>query len=487
MTLHQDLIKIRDGLAAFQPAPAHQANTPPRINEIYAPAGHEAALDPDRPVVVGGRGVGKSFWAGSLLDGDTRKFISSQYPRLKLSECDVFLGFGGVDTIDGGPPSAEVLSDLITKDRFKPEIIWRAVVLHCLRAHIDIKLPTLWRGKKGLVNWANEDSERLQLILRSADQRLVEKKRKVVIVFDALDRLGDDWVRIRDLSKAIMRVALALRSYRAIKPKIFIRIDQAEDPSLIDFPDASKLMGGRVDLVWERFDLYGLLFSHLVNEENTKKPFRKLLKAKFDLSFPPSKQAILPSEFTANEAIQIRIFDILAGEFMGSNPRRGKTYSWVHNHLSDAFGRVSPRSFLEALRTAANNSSQPGRAIDPKGLQAGLQSASSLRVDQLREEFHWIRNALEPLADLRVPCIDQALFDRWQEAKTIEAIKKAAKGTGYLAPVEFDNDDNLLVSLLDAMKRIGVAERRTDGRINVPDIYRVAAKLLKRGGVKPTN
>jgi hypothetical protein len=402
-----------------------------------------------------------------------------------LDKCDVVLGFGGIDTVEGGAPSAEVLADLITRDKFKPETIWRAVVLHCLRKYIDIRLPSTWGGEKGLVSWANEDAERLQLTLRSADQKLLEKKLRTIIVFDALDRLGDNWTQIRALSKALMRVALALRSYRAIKPKIFIRVDQAEDQSLIDFPDASKLMGGKVDLVWERYDLYGLLYSLLVNDDSTKKPFRKLLKDEFDVTFSSSKQVILPTEFTTDEASQVKIFDVLAGQFMGTNPRRGKTYSWVHNHLSDAFGRVSPRSFLEALRSAAIATIQSSRAIDPKGLQAGLQSASSLRVDQLREEFQWIRNALEPLADLRVPCPEQSLFERWEEANTIDAIKRSAKGSGFLVPVEFENDGDLLISLLDAMKRIGVAERRADGRINVPDIYRVAAKLLKRGGVKP--
>ena len=478
MILERDLIKIRDGLVALQPASAHQANTPPRVDEIYAPSGHEAALDPDRPVVVGGRGVGKSFWAGSLLNSNTRNFVSSQYPRLKLEECDVVLGFAGVDVTSGGPPSAEILAELIAKDQFKPEVIWRAVVLHCVRKYIDVDLPTKWRGKDGLVGWADQDSERLQLILRQADQRLAQKKRRVIIVFDALDRLGDNWNQIRALSKALMRVALALRSYSAIKPKIFIRIDQAEDRSLIEFPDASKLMGGRVDLVWERYDLYGLLYSLLINNEYTRTPFRKLVKAEFDIVFSPqAKQVILPVEFATNEATQIKMFNLLAGQYMGSDHRRGKTYSWVHNHLADAYGRVSPRSFLEALRTAAIKSTQ--RVVDPKGLQAGLQAASSLRVTQLGEEFEWIKDALEPLADLRVPCMDQELFERWKEAKTIEAIKKSATKSGYLVPVEFDAEDDLLMALLDAMKRIGVAERRADERINVPDIYRVAAKLLK--------
>ena len=114
-----------------------------------------------------------------------------------------------------------------------------------------------------------------------------------------------------------------------------------------------------------------------------------------------------------------------------------------------------------------------------------MQVASEQRVEQLREDFFWIRDTLVPLADLAVPCVSDSLFGRWQEAGTITAIEEYAKTRLALAPVEFDSASGVSPkSLLNALLRLGVAEKRPDGRINVPDIYRVAAKLLKRGGVK---
>ena len=54
------ILTLRAALADLTPASSHDATTPPALNQIYAPAGHETALDPDRSLVIGGRGVGKS-------------------------------------------------------------------------------------------------------------------------------------------------------------------------------------------------------------------------------------------------------------------------------------------------------------------------------------------------------------------------------------------------------------------------------------------
>ncbi len=482
MSTPSDLKKIRQWLKELEPLPAHQASAAPAIANIYAPPAHEAALDPDRTLVVGGRGVGKSFWAGALLNQQTRDVVAARYPKLGLKQCRVALGFAEGATIEGGPPSNEVINDLLNKDKFKPDVIWRAVVLNALRDCVDQVLPATWRGKKGLVAWTDEDAERLEKVMRLADQNLVRQNLRQIIVFDALDRLGEDWSQIRERSRALLRVALALRSYKAIKLKIFMRIDQAEDSSLYDFPDASKLMGAKVDLKWERRDLYGLLFTLLANHSPASKPFEKLVKTHLGISLDKTEQKGLLPDLMADELKQEKLFTILAGPYMGSDRRRGKTYSWVHNHLADAFGQVSPRTFLVAFRTAAENGeSLKNIVVDPKGLQYGLQVASERRVEQLQEDFFWIRDALEPLADLQVPCEDKALFERWEAAGTISIIEQSVK----LGPVEFESG-GAAKSLLDAMRRLGVAEKRPDGRINVPDIYRVAAKLLRKGGVRPS-
>ncbi|SMF93459.1 hypothetical protein SAMN02949497_0741 [Methylomagnum ishizawai] len=482
-----DFGAIRQALAELRPASSHHANIPPSVEEIYAPEGHEAALDPDRPLVVGGRGVGKSFWSGALYSKGTRELIARYYPRSGLDKCNVALGFSGTDTTQGGPPSKEIIDELITKDGFKPEIIWRAVILHGLREFIDLRLPKNWRGPTGLVAWAAEDSERLQITFRTADRYLSEQGLRLIVVFDALDKLGDDWIQIRERSKALMRVALALRSYKAIKPKIFMRVDQYDDVALFNFPDASKLTGEKVSLIWERKDLYGILFYQLANNQASSAVFKRLMKSRFGTNLDGKKRNDLPIELIHDERKQEVLFTLIAGQYMGSDPRRGKTYTWVHNHLADGFGLVSPRTFLESFRAAAQRGNHLiGKALDPKSLQYGLQIASDVRVDQLKEDYGWIRIALAPLADLGVPCQEAALFDRWESTDAIRDIQKSAERKEFLEPVEFNSGvGGMEKSLLEAMRRIGVAERRPDGRINVPDIYRVAAKLLRRGGVSP--
>lgn len=121
--------------------------------------------------------------------------------------------------------------------------------------------------------------------------------------------------------------------------------------------------------------------------------------------------------------------------------------------------------------------------MTPSGLRAGIQGASDMRMRQLREEYGWIEQVIAPLAEQQVPCPERELFARWQEAGTLSTI---ARPQGkFLEPIELSETDNPQpATILNALLRIGVAERRADNRINIPDIYRVAAKMLRKGGVK---
>jgi len=40
-----------------------------------------------------------------------------------------------------------------------------------------------------------------------------------------------------------------------------------------------------------------------------------------------------------------------------------------------------------------------------------------------------------------------------------------------------------LSALLSSMRDVGVMEERSNGKINVPDIFRVEAAILRKGGV----
>ncbi|MEW6281748.1 MAG: hypothetical protein AB1758_24280 [Candidatus Eremiobacterota bacterium] len=418
------------------------------------------------------------------MDDGVREHVARNYPRLGLERCSVSLGFGGVE---GSLAISPLLLDKLEDEGFRDESIWRGVVLGAVGPQAALHdLPVRWTGPDGLISWVAADPERTLNSLRAADNQLSRQGRKQVIVFDALDRAGSRWPSIQRRTQSLLRLALSLRAYRSIKAKIFLRTDQAQDRSVTAFPDASKLITSAVELDWGIHDLYGLLFHRLANDDAAGHAFSELLQ---DLGVPMLVGMAHPIELTQDlkesEESQERVFVALAGRYTGSDKRKGRTYKWLHNHLADARGQVSPRSFLEAVRAAADSGPPGDTPLTPKGLQKGLQAASRVRVEQLKEEYGWIESVLAPLADQSVPCPDQALYSRWSEATTLESIDRGAESDHYLVPIEFESEGARHDSLLRALMRIGITERRPDGRINVPDIYRVAAKLLKRGGVPP--
>ena len=185
--------------------------------------------------------------------------------------------------------------------------------------------------------------------------------------------------------------------------------------------------------------------------------------------------------------VQARVFTRLAGAYMGRSHKKGRTHDWPVKHLADGHGEVTPRSFLTLMIEAARHQqSVPDQAISAEGIRHGLREASKTKVNQLELEFPWIKRALVPLARLQVPCTAQIIISRWDETKTIEAIMRQAVEREFLPPFEPKAENRPSADLISTLVRIGVLVVRTDGRFDMPDLFRVAARLLKKGGVAPT-
>src|SRR5690606_31346801 len=127
----QVVADLRGGLQQLPLDVSHYASRPPDPKEMYAPRGHEGARDPLRAIVVGNRGVGKSFWSGALIDEDTRRVLALAYPKLNLASVRASLGFSGDDFSKGAAPSADVLRSLLEKG-IRPETVWRSVLLKAI-------------------------------------------------------------------------------------------------------------------------------------------------------------------------------------------------------------------------------------------------------------------------------------------------------------------------------------------------------------------
>ncbi len=479
-----DFQAIRAAMASLPADVSNDAigSSAPKLEDIYAPETHAAALAPTTPIVLGARGTGKSFWAGVLGNAELLRAAATAYPKLGLTRLDVQFGYTGI----GGPSGIgrDKLDQCLAADAGLEEacVFFWATILRALAAVPGQPLPSLPK----LMTEAR-DLDTREANLSQADDTLGENGKVLLIVYDALDTMATSWPRRRLLTQALLEVVWAMRAYRNVRMKLFLRPDQIEDDEL-RFVELPKLRTGAVRLAWSRLDLYGLLFARLSLGE-AQEPFERLLSS-LRLA-AGSRDQILARHWSLCREVahQQKLMTAMAGAFMADGEhgyKKGKTYDWLLKHLADAFDEVTPRSFLGLMIAAAKRGdAPPRRIITPGGIQHGLRAASKTRVDQLHQEFPWIKGVLAPLAGLLLPQDEQEVFKVWRRAGTLQAAITDAGQQGYLPPVQPLGKAVSERDLYTALERIGVMMRRTDNRIDMPDLFRVAAKLLKKGGTAP--
>ncbi len=480
---------IREALRALPSLAATSSGQPPQLQDIFFPESHAEALDPDVSLVIGNRGMGKTFWSLALSDKHLRPEIAKRYlgtRHLRLDNLEVYLGFADAEGARGEVSRLNLES--IPK-RISPELIWRAVLIRRLAPLINRGVPS---GFKELASWIKANPEEQLEIFREADKFLTDNGRRTLFVFDQLDQLATDWNRIILLTQGLLKTALAMKSYRSIKVKLFMRPDQAENKQLFQFPDASKILGGRCLLSWKTTDLYGLLFFEILRLQDGRGAFEQLCVDKSVSVSPMHSRLGIPEELVGNAEKQSQVFDAIAGSQMGLGSKRGRPYTWIPAHLADGRGEISPRTFLHVIKTAAEHSVTlpPSTAIDFQGIQEGVRRASSSRLAELEEDYPWVSSALEPLRGLLVPCLQDEILDRWVAGGTADALSNNFHGSR--APIDLvfaqlfaKTRKEGTLALLKALREIGVMEIRSNGKINVPDIFRVNAGILRKGGVTP--
>jgi len=485
----EDIFKIRDAIARFDPSASSTivGADKVKLRDVFAPTSHSKALDPATTLVLGARGAGKSFWASVLYNSDTRHLAAELYPRLGLDRLQVQIGFGGVGRAG---VSKDVIDKLVPQgqERATAGLFWQAVIAG---AALKVTEPGQNHSPRTILDrladpqdWADTMAE--------VDDKLLERGETLLIVFDALDAISEDWKRLSRIIDALMSSVWSLRGFNAIRAKLFMRADQLSELTL-RFVELPKLRSGAAKLGWKQADLYGLMFARLAFDEGAEKAFGRLLEA-IGLGKVPGRQEELRTwKLSSHESHQEKLFMAMAGSFMGVGPRKGKTFDWPYNHLADGLGDVTPRSFLILMQNAAERSQSRDAGafiLLPQTIRDGLRAASKVRIEQLNTEYPWIKRVLQPLAGLRVPAEPQVLFDAWAENATVEAAVKIARREHALPPVLIGSSRKSDLSdqepdLANRLIMMGVLTRRPDGRYDMPDLFRIGAALLKKGGVTP--
>lgn len=454
----------------------------------YVPPSHARALDPENTIVEGIRGAGKSFWWSVLNSEQHISFIRAAFPEVRLGEnLRISQGFGA--QVSALQPSKDVLKKLANE--FEPRQIWRALIATHAKFEGAFPINGKWHDK---TRWVSENPEEFDEALYALDAQLSAAGTTLLILFDALDRLADDWEGIRPLAKSLFQVALEIRSFRSIRLKLFVRPDMLEDKEIIAFPDASKLFARRVSLAWRRADLYALLFQCLGNAPEGGGDFRNHCLAEFKLKWEQEGNNgawVVPSQLRIKEELQKEIFHAIAGPTMAAGPsghKRGFPYTWLPNHLLDGREQVSPRSFSAALRHASEVEDVPVDWPYPlhfKAIQQGVQEASRVRVHEITtEDYPWVHLAMEPLRrQITVPCTKEDIFSVWREKKTIETLTAHIQEDQVkLPPQHIDSREE---GVFEDLVQLGVVQVLSGERVQMPDVYRIAFGLGRRGGVKP--
>ena len=171
---------------------------------------------------------------------------------------------------------------------------------------------------------------------------------------------------------------------------------------------------------------------------------------------------------------------------MGTDRRRGVPYLWIVNHLADGQGQTSPRSFLAAIREAAEDSLQQRyrdypRALHYESLKRAVQAASQIRINELDEDHPWIRELMKPLKSLLVPCTPDQFEDRWQTK--FGQVPDKVPDLPERLPERLSKQG--FQGVMNYLEQLGLITFMLDGRINMPDLYRLGFRLGRRGGIKP--
>ena len=471
---------------------------PMQPTDIFFPPAHVRALALDRPLVIGMRGAGKSFWSEALTNESLRPALSKVvrgFDKLR------FVGSirWDVDALSTRLPNRTHLEKL--QDSLEPRVLWLALVLNELRplceargVTVGMPHPTSDGGWTEALLWAGRNQDALTRSLELINSALAQSSEVALVVFDALDRMQEQLAHSVDYLRGLLQLLLDARQLKGLRFKVFLREDMTNMPNVLSFPDASKLVNEAVHLKWTREDIYALHWHKLVQGS---RGFQKLLSDTFgpaQLQFSDSgywHEVLVQSPPDAGKLTEL--LKLLAPPYMGSSPTKGHVYTWWYKHLADGKDRVSPRTFAASLTEALQASQRPNSmsVLIPAGIQSGVRAASDARVEELREDYFWVGTALAAFNDRSTPISVKEIYGVWSVGldgtPTPRLISEQCSAQNVFVP--WDEGDRLTSNsqkLRDTLVELGILILRDDDtRLDMPDIYRLGYRIRKRGGVSP--
>lgn len=451
-------------------------------------------------LVTGGRGSGKTELFRILTSCGGMNYVLSEKDRkryTRLKESEFLTGYIATGPESKSFPTSNVCDDFLKIEKpdnltsFWGGLICSVILKRFEEDHEISELANEYLGEetKHILAensseisrwWKSIDSskEKWETFLDKADSILEKKDIHVCIAYDELDRICDNYENLFGYIRGLLDFWYRHNSrFTNIKTKIFLRSDLYNAKSL-QFVDASKMGGYRLELSWDTSSLYRLLIKRMANTgipemEQYLRNVPGLLKTEIT-----GELGYLPND--SEEAFRLLI-DKMIGRYMGKNAKRGISYAWVPNHIQDANGEMAPRAFLKCFAFAAEemldhkddiDALEGERILLPTRLQGAVEKVSIDRVQELtQEEYQWLQKLITQLKQKTM------LMEKEEFLGYLNPDNWPAKERGRL-PGKTNTE------ILEALVTLGIVMKTADGRINIPEIYLYGFGLKRKGGIK---
>lgn len=469
-------------------------------SDVFIPQGHLKALHPQSILIEGMRGSGKSFWSHVFTQpGFRQQLIQSDANGWLKTGLSLVTDCKGILWSKHNPqlPNKASVKGWLDEPDFDSMLFWAVVILRQFPIDSELGMPggdkfDEWSEP---IRWAQKNPERVMRALHLLDEEQTLKSELILVVIDGLDVVSSKFSQSQNLMRGLLQVLLEFRYAKGLRFKVFVREDMLTSAAAT-VSDASKLINEKASLEWSPQDLFGLTFHHLAQRSSYfRTRFENINGQKFKLSAKTGKYehpTLLESE------AQEKMWEWLAGPYMGASPMKGRTYSWIMRHLADGKNRISPRTFLTAVKGSLEETCKRfplhPLVIHHDAIRDGVRAASVVRRNELDEDYQWVKIVLDILTEknIKVPLDWSDLLAEWKSGKkeSLDAVNLVeAKAKNSLIPWEIgaaQTWDEKALHLLDTLNNIGVLqirERQSVLRVDLPDIYRLAYKIGRNGGI----
>lgn len=449
--------------------------------KFYPLKEHRFIFEPDKFLILGSKGSGKSALFSVLEHPKYAKSLASYYD-LSVKSIHNMRWVTGLKG-DSDYPSQNTFDILSEKDDIVfYKSYWRLLALRYIYKNTD-NLPTL-DGQ--ILEDIYSDSKIRELALdrvltekienhfKLLDQFLKENDLKLTIVYDALDvLLGKDY-RGKMISALIALWYEYLPRYKNIRVKIFLR-DDIFEKEVRDIADKVKLRNYSERINWTYDELLAMVWKRMLqNSGEIAQIFKDLINNLGMILKNEDNLGYIPR---ADQDINKALIKFLIGERMGSG-KAAFSYNWIKNHLADTNEKIVPRSILKLFAEAASKEIESGdlhsnnTIIRPRSLKEVMSEVSKDRVQDLLEEYREYEYLFDNLKEYlsKFPAYEQDLKDSFrrcgipegQEVTTIQDLVNI----GVMKPYQRKNNDPI--------------------RYHIPDIFLIGLGL-SRVGLKAIN